>query len=433
MQKKKRKYIDLNEDYRSPSDDINDDRVDLLSNLPDHLLIHILSLVDIKTARRTSILSKRWTGLWTDLMDLDFDDFETTATIEYKSYAQPEMDKFVVWVNHIIASNRAPYLGTFRIHFPLNGLYAAHMENWLKFAFVKKVRNLELNFYNLQLNFVYSYSRNIHFQKSFLNTTLESLHLKSVSVERHFLQWVITNCLNLQNLSFHHCDDASSKHRLKIVISSLKLKNLEFFKCLKLLKIDALHLSAPNLTSFIYNESELDVKYRSVPSLVNVTFGGSYCHHLKALSGFSSQLEKLSIVWDDGTNYANRDPSRSWFNSVPINSRFPTFVNVQQLEITSSQKDVYLLSVMSLIEACPLMHTFKLKLMCRKQREGPRSSLAANKTQFKIIWHLKTVEYLGYTGCSFASELALCLTRLAPMLRRFIFDTRQPQFVGKAM
>lgn len=189
MQRKKRRfiYIDLNEDYRGPGDDNNDDRFDLISNLPDHLLVYILSLADdMKTAGRTSILSKRWTRLWTDLMDLDFNDLETTATIKYGRYAQPEMDKFVDWVNQVIAANRAPYLGTLRVHFPLNGSYAAHIKNWLKFAFLKMVCNLELNFLPSQssIHFFKVFSNN---PASVLNSTLDSLHLKSVSIERPFL------------------------------------------------------------------------------------------------------------------------------------------------------------------------------------------------------------------------------------------------------
>lgn len=122
-------------------------------------------------------------------------------------------------------------------------------------------------------------------------------------------------------------------------------------------------------------------------------------------------------------------------SGFPTNSGFPTFINIKQLEIVYSRQDVYSqqdVSLTSLIEACPLMHTFKLKLMGRIQVKWPRKSLTTNSTQLKAIsshQHLKNVEYLGYAGCAIAAELALYLTRHAPMLGRFIFDTRQPQFI----
>ncbi|KAM7269401.1 hypothetical protein ACFE04_024898 [Oxalis oulophora] len=53
--------------------------VDRLSNLPDDLMLDILGRMNIKCAVQTSILSKRWTRLWTRLptlnlnSDMEFD------------------------------------------------------------------------------------------------------------------------------------------------------------------------------------------------------------------------------------------------------------------------------------------------------------------------------------------------------------------------
>lgn len=60
MQKKRRFIqIDLNKDCRG-FEDTNNDRVDLISNLRDDVLIYMLSLTnDMKTVGRTNLLSKR--------------------------------------------------------------------------------------------------------------------------------------------------------------------------------------------------------------------------------------------------------------------------------------------------------------------------------------------------------------------------------------
>lgn len=47
-------------------------RIDRLGELPDSLLIHILSFLNVKEAGRTSVLSKRWEFLWAQLPRLLF-------------------------------------------------------------------------------------------------------------------------------------------------------------------------------------------------------------------------------------------------------------------------------------------------------------------------------------------------------------------------
>ncbi|KMS97958.1 hypothetical protein BVRB_4g097040 [Beta vulgaris subsp. vulgaris] len=423
-QKQKRKLnIDLNKDLNEDDESGN---LDLISGLPDDVLIFMLSLVDIKTAGRSSLLSKRWRHVWTHLMDLDFDNPETTAiamTLKYTSYALPEMDNYVKCVNQVINANGAPYLNSFRIHFPLSIFYAAVINNWLKFSFSKEVRNLEINLEGgcSRIHFSNIFSTN---PAMIVNTTLESLHLSSVSIDGPLLEWVVSNCVNLQRLSLHSCktrSDIPSKHQ-KLVVSSLKLKYLEIFWCFRPLNIQALHIFAPNLTSFVFFESIIDVEYRNVTSLVDAAFGGPHCRHifrnLGILSGFSSQLEKLSIEWCQVRS---------------ASSGFPTFANVKQLEIFYSQTDYNSFSLTSLIEACPLLHTFKLKLcLHRSWIESP--NLPPKDAQVKAIrshQHLKTVEYVGYGGCAFASELALFLTWHVPVVNKFIFDPHPSLYVRK--
>lgn len=51
---------------------------DWLSDLPRHLLCRILSKLSTKESVRTSILSRRWSNLWSlvSVLDLDFQDFK---------------------------------------------------------------------------------------------------------------------------------------------------------------------------------------------------------------------------------------------------------------------------------------------------------------------------------------------------------------------
>lgn len=70
--------------------------------------------------------------------------------------------------------------------------------------------------------------------------------------------------------------------------------------------------------------------------------------------------------------------------------------------------------------------------MCSYELESTRQISAPDYAQENAIrchQHLKVVEYLGYEGCASAAELAVCLARHAPMLQRFIFDTRRPHSI----
>ncbi|KAI3842002.1 hypothetical protein MKW92_051916 [Papaver armeniacum] len=57
---------------------------DNISKLPDFLIHHILSFVDVKQAVQTCILSKRWRYIWTSLPFLRFDDYaDSLDFVEY--------------------------------------------------------------------------------------------------------------------------------------------------------------------------------------------------------------------------------------------------------------------------------------------------------------------------------------------------------------
>ncbi|KAI3834472.1 hypothetical protein MKX03_005179, partial [Papaver bracteatum] len=50
-----------------------DNEVDRVSNLPEALIHHILSFLDMKYVVQTSILCRRWRYVWTTVSTLVFD------------------------------------------------------------------------------------------------------------------------------------------------------------------------------------------------------------------------------------------------------------------------------------------------------------------------------------------------------------------------
>ncbi|MBA0742663.1 hypothetical protein Gogos_015698 [Gossypium gossypioides] len=127
---------------------------DKISALPDDVLLTILSLLTLKQAVATSILSRRWRYLWTSLHTLNFryeeilhrNDDDTDNEWGCKIYEADYMERFMQVVNQVLRSHKAPKLHEFGIHYPLDASRGDHIDIWVAFAIAFKVSKLELNF-----------------------------------------------------------------------------------------------------------------------------------------------------------------------------------------------------------------------------------------------------------------------------------------------
>ncbi|KAI4312129.1 hypothetical protein MLD38_036977 [Melastoma candidum] len=54
---------------------------DLISALPDALILHVFFFLDVKDVVKTSVLSKRWSSLWTQTSAISIDSHCSTVRI----------------------------------------------------------------------------------------------------------------------------------------------------------------------------------------------------------------------------------------------------------------------------------------------------------------------------------------------------------------
>jgi len=74
---------------RQSETDIQDgNNADRLSDLPDHLLLHIFEFMNIKCSIQTCVLSKRWKDLWKSLTNLTFYHSRDRSDTYYKFVSQ---------------------------------------------------------------------------------------------------------------------------------------------------------------------------------------------------------------------------------------------------------------------------------------------------------------------------------------------------------
>ncbi|XP_020967818.1 putative FBD-associated F-box protein At5g38570 isoform X2 [Arachis ipaensis] len=83
-------------------------KIDIISNLPDFLLFHILSFLPTRCAMATSVLARRWRHLWKDLLVLDLDNSE-----ESPYYLSGGRHRFVAFVDSVFAQRTAAHVEKF--------------------------------------------------------------------------------------------------------------------------------------------------------------------------------------------------------------------------------------------------------------------------------------------------------------------------------
>ncbi|MBA0561673.1 hypothetical protein Golob_018476 [Gossypium lobatum] len=152
---------------------------DKISALPDDVLLTILSLLTLKQAVATSILSPRWRYLWTSLHTLNFryeeilhhNDDDTDNEWGCKIYEADYMERFMQVVNQVLRSHKAPKLHEFGIHYPLDASRGDLIDIWVAFAIAFKVSKLELNFSTNQVPIWVCSFKNYSFPLDFFDKT----------------------------------------------------------------------------------------------------------------------------------------------------------------------------------------------------------------------------------------------------------------------
>ncbi|TQD86687.1 hypothetical protein C1H46_027710 [Malus baccata] len=117
------------------------------------LLSSIVSLLPLKEAAATSILSRRWQYLWSSTMNLDLDaKFELGEYLFRFMVMEPELKdqeqhRYVSWVDNVVEQHRGPTIEHFRACFYVDFRFSSLLDKWIQFAMNKRVQVLELVFY----------------------------------------------------------------------------------------------------------------------------------------------------------------------------------------------------------------------------------------------------------------------------------------------
>ncbi|KAF3574483.1 hypothetical protein F2Q69_00059909 [Brassica cretica] len=112
---------------------------DRISQLPDDLLLKVLSFLPTKVAVSASILSKRWEFLWMWLPKLEYDDSE---------YSEEERYKLHSFIDLSLPLHKAPVIESLRLNFDVcnrfDPIYSDDIEKWVLTAVSRCVHELSV-------------------------------------------------------------------------------------------------------------------------------------------------------------------------------------------------------------------------------------------------------------------------------------------------
>ncbi|XP_059634330.1 F-box/FBD/LRR-repeat protein At1g13570-like isoform X2 [Cornus florida] len=396
---------------------------DYISGLPDVILVSILSLLTMKEAGRTSLLSKRWRYTWTYIAGLNFDSLPIRYGIKLREKkVEVERPLYLSWVNQVLKSHNAPTIDEFRVQFDLDETCRLDIDNWVNFAMEKRVRRLELDFKETLLyrreeedyNFPIPDGITNHLHGFASCNSLTNLLLRRINVTGQVLEFFLMNCPFLEQLSVKESDGLVN---LKVPDLSLNLMRLEISHCFN---VESIEISAMNLMSFKYFGPKISLPFKNVQPPIDLFIGGEYCDYLiykfLEISSYLSQLESLELQMTSMIENSLED------------AKFPILNKLKRLElIISAADDEDLLVFAPLIKACPFLSKFVVQLHWYEP-------LGKRRKHFEFTsWphqYLKVVEFNGFVGCTNDVELAMYLIKSAVNLEKITFDPRHPLLIG---
>ncbi|XP_057772051.1 F-box/LRR-repeat protein At3g26922-like [Salvia miltiorrhiza] len=193
------------------SETMDDDR---LSELPDSLILTILSLLDMRDVVRTTLLSKRWKNRWTTVPCLHFHiPLYCNLWVEYSNL-----------VSGALAQWKGAKILEFTIFFPSFRLRSSSdIDSWLRFAIEKQVEKLTVGF-DYQTRVAYFLP---HCLYSCSSITDLSLYKCSLKIEKN-VQWN-----QLKRLEIRNPDGLSGDAMNQILVGAPLLEEL-FYGCFEI-------------------------------------------------------------------------------------------------------------------------------------------------------------------------------------------------------
>ncbi|XP_057442936.1 probable FBD-associated F-box protein At1g32375 [Lotus japonicus] len=296
---------------------------DRLSDLPDEILLNILSFLPTEVAFTTTVLSKRWTPLFYSLTALDFDD---EAEEDEENYIH-----FRRFVDNVLLSPRVQHhpIETLSLasHFKLgNDRSWFKTDEWIEAAKRRHVKNLQLS------------------------TTYFLLHLLPGSVFTSSKTLVV---LKLRNIIMDHCVgsvDLPSLTTLHLIYVIFRGQREDLKKILN---------GSPNVEDLIvlgpcFGDPILIGGFKTLPKVVKA--------HINALNIPFSAIPNVEFLHIEDMERRHNDKYiNSYYREMPV------FRNLMSLKLTFLHFPSWV-RVMEVLPYCPKLQSLAIKKLLYTQQ-----------------------------------------------------------------
>ncbi|CAA0831479.1 Unknown protein [Striga hermonthica] len=403
---------------------------DVIGDLPDCVLISILTRLPVNEVVRTSVLSKRWSSLYKFVADLDLrchhlvlrrhhpptrpSIFDTVQGFVYLfcgvdiSFLIPPRPCKVSTDTHDVSSKyldsrRCSKIRSLVFCCCLSNSYYRSSKGRFR-AFVKYLANTaQVKKLVFQCCCRACKISCLHFL-----SWMPGLRLSKVTLRDGALDVILSGCSGLCSLRLNRCEFPSSS-RLRICGPNLRLEHLNIDECIG---VQQIKLCASNLVTFEFRSRKVRVElvFEHVPRLQSMYYDGfqrDIMYDVRVRLSFvlpPNQLKSLTLA----TLYdICRVSTPGWIN---------TYSNLRQLRLRISRTAYtsMLLGIIPFLQSCPLLLEFHLDTKIVKG-DGPK---AMRPQTAETHSQLKKVEITGFCGSRNEIDFALYILENATCLEQ---------------
>ncbi|XP_045817832.1 F-box/FBD/LRR-repeat protein At5g56420-like [Trifolium pratense] len=310
-----------------------------INSLPDEILCHILTFLTPKEAAATTILSKRWIGLWNfvHFTNIQIDNIRSNkkfnqsvfSLLHFHVSAGDNIDSF-----HLEIRYGTPHLA-YKRSFP-------HVVKWINLVVECNLKHLHID-HKIDEQDTYDVEQEAYLPKlprSILTCrTLVSLNLRRFSVEGYSVSSIEFGFPSLKTLYFDDIHFGNGRHFVLLLSGCPILEDLQLVN------------SCRGISFRVDPESIQMFQNISLHKLTRADIRESYWSHfpLKALSTAKSlYLDTLKLYWEDRVNVEDHEVQRIYFE-------IPIFHNLTQLKLHNSWG-----LVIKMLYHCPKLQSLEL-------------------------------------------------------------------------